>query len=121
MYKTIFIPYQDEFGITIQKISPSIFDKCASDDLARQIDDFVSKNPPDKNESYLLINALGSMELWGSNSRGDAFPRDELKVESPYYGYKTFEIFGNFFVHHKNKVFKDRLGEVRKALWIHEL
>lgn len=121
MIKTITIPFQDKEGIRISLISKKDLHKIASDDLSRELDEFLSNNPPRKNESYLLINALGAGEIWGPNSRGDYFPESQLKVESPEYGYKTFEIFGNFYEHHQNKVFLNRIGYVKKAIWVDDL
>jgi hypothetical protein len=121
MLKVIDIPYQDKEGLRISLITKKDLHKIASDDLSRELDTFLSNNPPRKNESYILINALGAGEVWGSNSRGDYFPESQLKVEHPEYGYKTFEIYGNFYEHHQNKVFANRIGYVKKAIWVDDL
>lgn len=69
---------------------------------------------------YIVINALGSYESWGRNSRGDVFPRKDLShvslrsdMGTPNdYGYKTFEYYAKLFKHHANKPHHPSYGEV---------
>jgi len=121
MIKTITIPYQDKEGLRISVVNKKCLHKLASDSLSQELDKFLSNEPPRKNESYILINALGAGEIWGPNNRGDYFPESQLNVENPTYGYKTFEVYGNFYQHHENKVFANRIGYVKKAIWVDDL
>lgn len=74
---------------------------------------------------YVVINALGSYEYWGSNRNGDAFPEAGLAHKSYRtdmgttndYGYKTFEYYAKFFQHHANKPSSPSFGEVMFSHW----
>ena len=52
--------------------------------------------------SYVLVNALGAGEFFGSNINADYFPWESLKHEGMDYGYQTF-LNANAFLHHRNK------------------
>jgi len=81
------------------------------------------KRKPDR--YYVVINALGSHEVWGSNRNGDGFPASALSHKSLRtdmgtdndYGYKTFEYYAVLFRHHVNKDPKKGFGEVVFAHW----
>jgi len=81
------------------------------------------KRKPDR--YYVVINALGSYEVWGSNRNGDAFPEVGLAHKSLRtdmgtpndYGYKTFEYYAKFYKHHVNKDPKRSFGEIIFAHW----
>ena len=74
---------------------------------------------------YVVINALGSHEVWGSNKNGDGFPEVGLSHKSlrtdmstsDDYGYKTFEYYAKLFKHHVNKDPKKSFGEVVFSHW----
>lgn len=74
---------------------------------------------------YVVINALGSYEVWGANRNGDAFPESGLVHKSLRtdmntvndYGYKTFEYYAKFYKHHVNKDPKRSFGEIVFAYW----
>jgi hypothetical protein len=74
---------------------------------------------------YVVINAMGSYEVWGDNGNGDAFPEAGLVHKSlrtdmltkEDYGYKTFEYYAHFFKHHVNKPDSPRYGEVVFSHW----
>lgn len=51
---------------------------------------------------YVLVNALGAGEYFGSNINADYFPWNALAHEGDDYGYKTF-LKAHAFSHHKNK------------------
>lgn len=65
---------------------------------------------PDKN--YVLVNAMGSGEYWGSNRNGDYFPDQALKDY-----YLTFEQLANAFKHHVNKDPNLGMGKVPVAVF----
>lgn len=56
-----------------------------------------------KRNAYVLVNALGAGEYFGSNINADFFPWNALTHEGNDYGYKTFETFAHAYQHHKNK------------------
>jgi len=74
---------------------------------------------------YVVINALGSYEVWGANRNGDAFPETGLSHKSLRtdmntandYGYKTFEYYAKFYKHHVNKDPSRSFGEIIFAHW----
>jgi len=81
------------------------------------------KRKPDR--YYVVVNALGSYEIWGSNRNGDAFPEVGLAHKSLRtdmgtpndYGYKTFEYYAKFYKHHVNKDPKRSFGEIIFSHW----
>lgn len=74
---------------------------------------------------YVVVNALGSYEVWGCNRNGDGFPEDGLTHKSLRtdmgtpndYGYKTFEYYARVYKHHVNKDPKRSFGEIIFAHW----
>jgi len=74
---------------------------------------------------YVVINALGSYEVWGANRNGDAFPEAGLSHKSLRtdmntandYGYKTFEYYAKFYKHHVNKDPQKSFGEIIFSHW----
>lgn len=52
--------------------------------------------------AFVLVNALGAGEYFGSNINADYFPWDVLTHEGKDYGYKTF-LDAHAFQHHVNK------------------
>lgn len=55
-----------------------------------------------KKNCYVLVNALGGGEWFGSNINADYFPWNALTHDGPDYGYKTF-LNAHAFAHHVNK------------------
>lgn len=51
---------------------------------------------------YVLVNALGAGEYFGSNINADYFPWNSLTHEGDDYGYKTF-LKAHAYAHHVNK------------------
>ncbi len=74
---------------------------------------------------YVVVNALGSYEVWGCNRNGDGFPEEGLTHKSLRtdmgtpndYGYKTFEYYARVYKHHVNKDPKRSFGEIIFAHW----
>ena len=77
------------------------------------------------NRYYVVVNALGSYEVWGCNRNGDAFPESGLIHKSLRtdmgttndYGYKTFEYYAKLYKHHVNKDPKNSFGDIVFAHW----
>ena len=72
---------------------------------------------PQEGKSYLLVNALGSLEHWGPNVNGDAFPESALMSKGASHGYKTFEKFAHVYQHHVNKDPAKAMGVVKVAAY----
>jgi hypothetical protein len=87
-----------------------------------EIRDFVSKLDAANRARYLyvLVNALGAGENYGSNINADYFPWDALKHEGQEYGYQTF-LNANAFQHHVNKDPEKGFGKVQKAILNHPM
>jgi hypothetical protein len=101
--------------------------------LHPQIADFVHTVRPSKHGVYVLVNALGAGEIWGSNINGDHFPEREL-IHAPSdwetfsinrmkdvgkgweYGFPTF-MGAHPFKHHVNKDSSRAFGSVEIAVW----
>lgn len=101
--------------------------------LHPQIADFVRIVRPSKHGVYVLVNALGAGEIWGSNVNGDYFPEREL-IHAPSdweklspekmreagkrweYGFPTF-MGAHPYKHHVNKDSSRAFGRVEMAVW----
>lgn len=84
--------------------------------LLPEVQQFLDKLKPDHNKIYVLVNALGAGEYWGSNINGDYFPEPSLIHEGPDFGYKTF-YNAHPFKHHVNKDPAKSFGDVVLAVW----
>ena len=82
-----------------------------------EIQIFIDELKPEKTRRYILINALGAMEYYGSNINGDAFPEASLAHRGPDYGYKTFENYGFFYRDHNNKDPKNKIGDIHLSIY----
>ncbi len=103
--------------------------------LHPKIKDFVSAIRPTSSGIYILVNALGASEYFGSNSNGDAFAEKAL-IHAPSdwdelldyperarevgkawaYGYPTF-MGASPFKHHINSDSSRAFGKVELATW----
>lgn len=73
-------------------------------DTAPEIRTYIKTiTPADRKKScYVLVNALGAGEFFGSNINADYFPWDSLAHDGEDFGYKTF-LNAHAFQHHANK------------------
>ena len=116
----------DETGYHIIPAN-TIYDlnKTASTSYSPEIMKVVSSIQRNPKRYYVVINALGSYEVWGSNRNGDAFPEEGLThislrtdMGTPNdYGYKTFEYYAKWFKNHVNKPNSPSFGEVVFSHW----
>ena len=101
--------------------------------LHPKIADFVKTVRPSKHGIYVLVNAMGAGEIWGSNINGDHFPEREL-IHAPSdweglsvhdmrrvgkdweYGFPTF-MGAHPYKHHVNKDPSRAFGRVDVAAW----
>jgi hypothetical protein len=101
--------------------------------LHPKIQDFVGFVRPTPSGIYILVNALGAGEYWGSNVNGDLFPEkalihsppnwDQLSPEQMQqigstwpFGYPTF-MNAYPYKHHVNKDPSRAFGRVELAVW----
>lgn len=81
-----------------------------------EVQAFLEKLRPDPNKIFVLVNALGAGEYWGSNINGDWFPEASLIHTGPVYGYETFyQAFP--YKHHVNKDPSKSFGNVELSCW----
>jgi hypothetical protein len=73
----------------------------ANGDRLRHFISKISKKDRQEN-AYVLVNALGAGEYFGSNINADYFPWNALAHEGDDYGYLTF-LRAHAFQHHVNK------------------
>jgi hypothetical protein len=73
-------------------------------ETADEIRKYIKTITPEdrKKYCYVLVNALGAGEYFGSNINADYFPWDALAHEGSDYGYKTF-LNAHCYTHHVNK------------------
>lgn len=84
--------------------------------LLPEVQGYLDKLRPDPNKVYVLVNALGAGEYWGSNINGDYFPEGALIHRGPVYGYETFyQAFP--YKHHVNKDPSRSFGKVELSAW----
>lgn len=94
--------------------------------------DYIAALKPAANSQYVLVNAMGASEYYGSNSNGDWWPEKAL-THAPHdwmgtpvidiprskewpYGYPTF-YYAKPFGHHKNNDPARGFGAVELAAW----
>jgi len=119
----------DSIDETGQHIIPvnSLYDmnKTASGTYSQELMKVIQSIKRNPNRYYVVVNALGSYEVWGSNRNGDAFPENglthvSLRTDmgtSNDYGYKTFEYYAKWFRNHVNKPTSPNFGEVVYSHW----
>lgn len=119
---------------TIPLFSPAdgAFEKVASPTLMPEVVQYIDKLRPQKDAQYVLSNAMGASEYYGSNINGDAFPEaslihapddwkgvpfyDQIRAKDWPYGFPTFYL-AHPYAHHRNKDASRAFGEVELALW----
>jgi hypothetical protein len=84
--------------------------------LLPEIRQFLERLRPHPTKNYVLVNALGAGEYWGSNINGDLFPEASLIHEGQDYGYKTF-YNAHAFKHHVNKDPDTSFGDIEVSVW----
>ena len=97
MLKLVEYKAEDDFGVQIELIEPGgpmVKTAEASDELQEAI----ALIKPNAAKLYILVNAMGAGEYYGSNRNGDYFPE---KVLQQYH--KTFETLARVYKHHVNK------------------
>ena len=116
MLKLITFQGQDDSGnVFVQAIQPaSGLTKVANhSSLTPEIKSHISSIKPDAEHIYVLVNALGAGEYYGSNINGDYFEEHELRPteSTELHGYKSF-LNSGIYRHHKNKDRAVSMGQV---------
>jgi hypothetical protein len=133
--KVSFFQGEDESGLhAIPLFGPadSVFEKTAAPLLLPEVAQYIETLHPRKDAQYVLVNAMGAGEYWGSNINGDDFPEaslihkpdswtnnpvlDKIKSKNWAYGFPTF-YNAHPFAHHRNKDPLQAFGEVELATW----
>ena len=135
MLKVAFFRGEDERGqhaIPLFGPASSVFEKTAAPTLLPEVIQYIQTLTPRKGSQYVLLNAMGAGEFWGSNINGDHFPEaalihkpndwtgnavlDKVKAEGWAYGFPTF-YSAHPYAHHRNKDATKAFGEVELAAW----
>ena len=81
-------------------------------EYSSELKDRLSKLEKKAEKTYVLVNAMGSGETWGSNRNGDYFPDVALSRD-----HKTFEKLGHAYKHHVNKDPEKSFGQVKISVF----
>jgi hypothetical protein len=109
-----------------------VFEKTAAPQLLPEVVGYIASLRPRPDAQYVLINAMGAGEYYGSNVNGDYFSEaslihapddwshnpllDRIKSKDWSYGYPTF-YYAKPFLHHRNKPTHPHFGEIELAAW----
>jgi hypothetical protein len=135
MLKVAFFQGEDEDGhnaIPLFGPSAPVFEKTAAPYLLPEVVRYIDTLKPQKDAQYVLLNAMGAGEYWGSNINGDYFPEtalihrpdewtgnpliDKIRAKTWPYGFPTF-YSAHPYAHHRNKDASRAFGEVELAAW----
>lgn len=135
MLKVSFFSGESELGPTVVPLFTSadaVFEKTASASLLPEVVRYIDTLRPRQDAQYVLVNAMGAGEYFGSNVNGDYFSEaslihrpdewtgnpllDKIRSKDWAYGYPTF-YFAHPYAHHRNKDASRAFGEVELAAW----
>lgn len=135
MIKVSLFQGSEEYGpaaVPLFGAADSYFEKVASASLLPEVSTFIAQLQPRNDSQYVLVNAMGAGEYYGSNVNGDRFSEaalihapndwkgipvyDKVKAATWAYGFPTF-YDAHVFPHHRNKDAKRALGFVELAAW----
>lgn len=126
---------ETEFGpsaIPLFGKGDSVFEKTAAPTLLPEVVQYISVLRPQRDSQYVLVNAMGAGEYYGSNINGDYFTEeslihapsdwasnpivDRIRAKDWPYGYPTFYL-AHPYAHHRNKDASRAFGDVELAAW----
>jgi len=110
MIKFTTFDLHDSNGTYIDFHNPEQLIKTA--EYSGELKDRLTQLEKKADRTYILVNAMGSGEFWGSNRNGDYFPDAPLSRD-----HKTFEKLGHAFKHHINKDPETAYGQVKIAVF----
>ena len=135
MIKVSLFQGSEEFGpaaVPLFGKADSYFEKVASVNLLPEVSTYIAQLQPRNDSQYVLVNAMGAGEYYGSNINGDRFAEaalvhapdswkgvpilDKIVAEKWPYGFPTF-YRAHVFPHHRNKDKTKALGFVELAAW----
>lgn len=139
MYKYLTTNIDSDNIISVSLENEKEFIKTAAKrDFPAEVDHAIKNLARKKDHSYILTTAMGSGEIWGSNSNADHFPYDALtgmqndavdgefapkdeRLDPKSANRKRYLTFtdASFFKHHKNKLEKGdpSFGYVPHSFW----
>lgn len=110
----------------------AFFEKKASALLLPEVTRYIAALTPRNDSQYVLVNAMGAGEYYGSNINGDYFSEaclihkpddwqgnpiiDRIRAQDWPYGFPTF-YRAHPYAHHRNKDSKRAFGDVELAAW----
>lgn len=114
----------------------STFEKVAAPSLLPDVVRYIETLRPRNDAQYVLVNAMGATEWYGSNVNGDSFREaglihrpdqwsgnplvDRVTAKTWAYGYPTF--YGaHVYAHHRNKDASKAFGDVELSVWHPEM
>ena len=135
MIKLSLFQGSEEFGpaaVPLFGPADSYFEKVASASLLPEVSTYIAELKPRDDSQYVLVNAMGAGEYYGSNINGDRFAEaalvhspdgwkgvpllDKMKAKGWAYGFPTF-YDACVYPHHRNKDPNKKLGVVELAAW----
>jgi hypothetical protein len=135
MLKLSFFRGEGEAGPSVVPLfgpADRVFEKTAAPTLLPEVVRYIGSLTPRHDAQYVLVNAMGATEWYGSNVNGDSFPEasllhrpddwrgnplvDRISARSWPYGYPTF-YNAHAFAHHRNKDPNQAFGDVELAAW----
>ena len=135
MLKLSFFRGEGEAGPTVLPLfgpADRVFEKTAAPGLLPDVARYISNLTPRRDAQYVLVNAMGATEWYGSNVNGDSFPEaslihrpdnwtgnpliDRIAGKNWTYGYPTF-YNAHAFAHHRNKDAAQAFGDVELSAW----
>jgi len=135
MLKVSHFRAETDFGVAAVPLfskADAFFEKTASARLLPEVVQYIAGLQPRGDSQYVLVNAMGASEWYGSNVNGDAFPEaalihkpddwtgnpvlDRIRGGGWPYGFPTF--YGAHpYAHHRNKDASRAFGEVELTAW----
>ena len=135
MLKVSLFSGESEYGPTVVPLftkADAVLEKYASATLLPDVVRYIDTLRPRQDAQYVLVNAMGAGEYFGSNINGDYFteaslihrPDDwgnnpllnKIRAKDWPYGYPTF-YYAHPYAHHRNKDATRAFGEVELAVW----
>lgn len=135
MIKVALFSSSDEYGQRVFPLftpSDAAFEKIAAPTLVADVAKYIENLRPEPESQYVLVNAMGSGEFYGSNINGDYTAEhalvhvpdewsgvpamDRVLAKNWPYGYPTF-YKAHGYAHHRNKDPNKALGTVELAAW----
>jgi hypothetical protein len=139
MLKLSFFRGEGEAGPAVVPLfgpADSVFEKVAAPTLLSEVSRYIGDLRPTADSQYVLVNAMGASEWYGSNVNADAFDEpslihrpdnwsgnpliDRITAKQWPYGFPTF-YNAHAFAHHRNKDAGKAFGDVELAAWHPEM